>query len=126
MDRERALAALKHHLYAKDPDVAHEIYHPDAVLEFPQNGERFEGVENFKAWRAQYPAEVAFEIAAMRGCGDLWVAELRVRYDGGEQWYGVSIWELRGEKIARETIYGGEGWEAPEWRARWRAAPPLD
>jgi hypothetical protein len=31
--------------------------------------------------------------------------------------------ELRGEKIARETIYVTDAWEAPEWRARWRAAP---
>ena len=30
-----------------DEDVAHEIYHDDAVLEFPQSGERFEGVWMF-------------------------------------------------------------------------------
>ncbi|WP_143111449.1 hypothetical protein [Arthrobacter sp. ov118] len=38
----------------KDEDIAHEIYHDDAVLEFPQSGERFEGVENFREWRRQY------------------------------------------------------------------------
>jgi hypothetical protein len=27
-------------------DLAHEMYHEDAVLEFPQSGERFEGVQN--------------------------------------------------------------------------------
>ena len=27
-----------------DLDARHEIYHTDAVLEFPQSGERFEGV----------------------------------------------------------------------------------
>ena len=35
----------------KDEDISHEIYHDDAVLEFPQSGERFEGVENFREWR---------------------------------------------------------------------------
>ena len=32
----------------KDVDRAHKIYHDDAVLEFPQSGERFEGVANFR------------------------------------------------------------------------------
>ena len=41
---------------------AHEIYHDDAVLEFPQSGERFEGVDTFTAWRGQYPADVTFRI----------------------------------------------------------------
>jgi hypothetical protein len=35
-----------------------------------------------------------------------------------------SIVEFRGDKVSRETAYSMEPWEAPEWRARWRAAPP--
>jgi hypothetical protein len=42
----------------QDQDITHEIYHDDAVLEFPQSGERFEGVASFKQWRSQYPASV--------------------------------------------------------------------
>ncbi len=53
------------------------------MLEFPQAGERFEGVENFEHWRATYPAQVDFEVRRMRGRDDLWIAEIRVRYDGG-------------------------------------------
>jgi hypothetical protein len=126
MDRETALATLKHNLDTDDQDVAHEIYHQDAVLEFPQSGERFEGVENFKAWRRIYPAKVEYTMDRFRGRDDLWVAELRARYDGGAWNYGVSILEFRGDKVARETIYVAEGWEAPDWRAPWRAAPPRD
>src|SRR6188472_1024058 len=113
MDRNGARATLKHYLDATDNDVAHEIYREDAVLEFPQSGERFEGVENFKAWRKLYPAKVDYELKDMRGQGDLWIAELEIRYDGGPPWFGVSILEFRGDKVARETIYAGEGWEAP-------------
>jgi ketosteroid isomerase-like protein len=40
-----------------DVDRADEIYHEDAVLEFPQSGERFEGVATFTEWRRQYPAD---------------------------------------------------------------------
>lgn len=107
----------------KDPERSHAMYREDAVLEFPQSGERFEGVETFREWRSQYPAETSFELGEVRGQGEIWVVELTVTYDDGPKHFGVSILELREGKIARETIYVAEGFEPPEWRARWRAAP---
>jgi hypothetical protein len=125
MDEAAVRAALRHYFdhSATDEDVAHEIYSEDAVLEFPQSGERFAGIENFREWRRIYPATVEYELGRVRGGDDVWVAELRARYDGGPWNYGVDILEFRGDKVSRETIYVAEGWEAPEWRARWRAAP---
>jgi hypothetical protein len=38
----------------------------------------------------------------------------------------VQLLEFRDDKVARERIYITEGWEAPEWRARWRSATPAD
>ena len=40
MDESRVRAMLEQHFeYAgSDPDIAHEMYHDDAVLEFPQSG----------------------------------------------------------------------------------------
>jgi hypothetical protein len=119
--REMLLQNFEHS--ASDPELAHAMYHDDAVLEFPQSGERFVGVENFREWRSRYPASVEFEIREVRGSGHLWVAELTARYDEGPPHFGISIHEFRGDRIARETIYVGEGWEPPEWRAPWRAAP---
>jgi hypothetical protein len=104
-------------------DVTHEIYHDDAILEFPQSGERFEGVANFKQWRSQYPAGVTLEMRNLRGQGDLWVVEGAISYDDGPWQPAVNILEFRGDKVARETIYVTEPWDAPEWRAPWRAAP---
>jgi hypothetical protein len=123
MDAETVRGMLRQHfeIAESDPDKAHEMYHEDAVLEFPQSGERFEGVENFREWRRQYPAKTNFELGEIRGGGDVWVVELTVTYDGGPTNFGVSIHEFRGDKIARETIYVAEGFEAPEWRAQWRA-----
>ena len=106
-----------------DPERAHAMYREDAVLEFPQSGERFIGVANFLEWRSIYPASTSFEIREVRGQDDLWVAEISVRYDQGPASFGVSVLELREGKIARETIYVTEGWEPPEWRAQWRAVP---
>ena len=128
MDETGVRAALAHyfdHSAAREEDVAHEIYAEDAVLEFPQSGERFDGVENFREWRRRYPAtKVDFDIRRVRGSGDVWVVELRIRYDGGPWNYGVDILEFRGERVAHETIYVMDGWEAPEWRSEWWAAPP--
>jgi hypothetical protein len=119
----RAMLEQHFELSATDPIRAHEMYHEDAVLEFPQSGERFSGVENMRGWRSEYPAETTVEFREVRGSGDIWVAELSIAYDGGEPALGISIIELRDGRIARESIYVAEGWEAPEWRARWRDAP---
>jgi hypothetical protein len=51
------------------------------------------------------------------------VVEIRARYDGGVWLFGPALYEFRGDLVSRETIYVGQAWEAPEWRARWRAAP---
>jgi len=90
-------------------------------LEFPQSQERFVGNANFIDWRKIYPSSLEFKIRRIRGRGDLWVAENSIRYDGGPWNYGCSILEFRGDKVARETIYIDHGWEAPDWRAAWRA-----
>lgn len=125
MDATRFREMLERHfeLSRTDPVAAHAIYHDDAVLEFPQSGERFTGVANFREWRSAYPANVSFEITSVRGSDDIWVVELTARYDDGPVHFGVSVHELRGDRIARETIYVAEGWDPPEWRARWRDAP---
>jgi hypothetical protein len=123
MDEATVRAMLEQHFASKDPDVSHEMYHPDAVLEFPQSGERFVGVENMRGWRSNYPASTKMELREVRGRDDLWVAELSISYDDGPWNFGVSILEFRGDKIAREAIYVTEGWEPPEWRAQWRSAP---
>jgi hypothetical protein len=125
MDDSERRAQLKRHwdYAATDQDITHEIYHDDAVLEFPQSGERFEGVANFREWRREYPANLAFEMRHLRGSGDLWIAENSISYDGGPWQPTVNILEFRGDKVARETIYITEQWEPPEWRKPWRAAP---
>jgi SnoaL-like domain len=119
----RAILEQNFEYSRSDPERAHEMYHDDAVLEFPQSGERFVGVESFREWRSNYPASVSFEFQEIRGRDDLWVVELTASYDQGPVHFGVSIHEFRGDKIARETIYVSEGWEPPEWRAQWRSAP---
>jgi hypothetical protein len=123
-DAERRELLKRHWDFAaSNQDITHEIYHDDAVLEFPQSGERFEGVANFREWRRIYPTRLAFETRRVRGEGDLWVVENSIRYGDGAWQPTVNILEFRGDKVARETVYVTEQWDAPEWRSAWRAAP---
>ena len=116
-DRTRA-ALLRYLEYTGiDQEISHEIYADDAVLEFPQSGERFVGKRNFLEWRQQYPAAVQAKVRRIRGGGNLWIVEVSISYDGGEWQYGVSILEFRDNLVIHETIYGTPGWEAPTWRA---------
>jgi hypothetical protein len=121
---ERRTAEVRRHVEfaGVDEDIEHEIYHPDAVLEFPQSGERFEGVANMRGFRDRYPGHVRLRTPAITGDGDLWVAQTAVSYDGGAWQPAVAILEYRDEHVARETIYVAEPFDAPDWRAPWRSA----
>jgi hypothetical protein len=125
MDAAGARATLEYYWEhsGQDEDLAHTIYHDDAVLEFPQSGEQFVGVANFREWRGRYPAAVDFRIGEVRGGGDVWVVECSISYEGGPWQPAVDILEFRGDKVARESIYVTEAWDAPDWRAPWRASP---
>lgn len=122
------LSALRHHWEwsGKDEDAAHEIYHQDAVLEFPQSGERFEGVENFREWRRQYPADLSFHLRRISHREDLVVTEYLISYDRAPWMFTVSIMEFRDDRVAHERIYIMDGFEPAPWREPWRAEGRAD
>lgn len=74
-----------------------------------------------REWRSRYPAQTSITFRETRGRDDLWITELSIRYDDGPEAFGLAVHELRGDKIARETIYYAEAFEAPEWRSQWKA-----
>ena len=113
-------AALVHQFEpGRDLDETHELYHDDAVLEFPQSGERFVGKPSFLTWRKQYPAAVDYRLRRITGHGDLWVVELNVSYNGSPPMFGVSILCFRGERIVRESIYVTDGFDPSPARSEW-------
>ena len=128
LDDAALLVALRRHwdYTGRDEDVAHEIYHDDAVLEFPQSGERFEGVENFREWRRQYPARLRFHTRRITHRADLVVVENLISYDGAAWMPTVNILEFRGDRVAHERIYIMEPWPAAEWRSTWRSERTAD
>ena len=118
---QKIRAALDEHWAASDAndfETEHLIYHTDAVLEYPQSGERTRGRRNIQNQRATQPSKKRFTVGRIMGSGDLWVTELILTYDGKPS-YTVSIMELRGDKVARETQYFADPFVAPAWRAQW-------
>jgi ketosteroid isomerase-like protein len=124
MDPQAILDLVRQHWedLGTNVDRAHQMYREDAVLEFPQSGERFEGVANFREWRRQYPASLRFRLRRITAREDLVVVECSVSYNDGAWQDGIQLLEFRGDKVARERIYVMERWEAPAWRAPWRAS----
>ena len=114
-------AALDRHWIASDADdfeTEHRIYHENAVLEYPQSGERIRGRSNIQNQRASQPSKKRFAVRRILGGGDLWVTEFTLTYDGKPS-FTVSIMEFSGDKVARETQYFSDPFAAPAWRAQW-------
>jgi hypothetical protein len=119
--RDEAIrAALDKHWAASDAsdfETEHLIYHEDAVLDYPQSGERTRGRRNIQAQRSSQPNKKRFTVRRIIGSGDLWVTELILTYDGKPS-YTVTIMEFRGDKVARETQYFADPFPAPASRAQ--------
>ena len=120
--RDREIrAALDQHWAASDDndfETEHRIYHEDAVLEYPQSGERTRGRRNIQNQRTSQPSKKRFVVRRIIGGGDLWITEFILTYDGKPS-YNVSIMEFRAGKVARETQYYADPFVAPAWRAQW-------
>ena len=103
---------------ANDFEAEHQIYREDAVLEYPQSGERIRGRRKIQSSRAAQPNRKRFTVRRIIGAGDLWVTEFVLTYDGRPS-YTVSIMEFTGDKVARETQYFADPFPAPAFRAQW-------
>jgi hypothetical protein len=119
MDDAGIQAALNRHWTASDAndfDAEHAIYRDDAVLEYPQSGERIRGRQNIQASRLAQPNAKRFTVRRIVGQGNLWVTEFVLAYDGRPS-YSVSIMEFLDGKVARETQYFADSFEPGPSRA---------
>jgi hypothetical protein len=98
-----------------DADTEHAIYAADAILDYPQSGERFAGRSTIRAQRGGNPAERHFTIRRIQGSGDIWVSECIITYDGVPT-YSVSIMEFTDGQVTHETQYFADPFQAPAWR----------
>jgi hypothetical protein len=101
---------------AGDDRAEHAIYAADAILDYPQSGERFRGRSKIQAQRGGHPAERHFSIGRIVGGGGLWVSECVITYDGAPT-YSVSVMEVRDGLVTHETQYFADPFAAPSSRA---------
>lgn len=114
-------AALDRHWAASDVgdlEEEHRIYREDALLDYPQSGERIRGRRNIQASRAAQPNRKRFTVRRIIGAADLWVTEYVLTYDGRPS-YTVSIMEFLHEQVVRETQYFADPFDPGPSRAQW-------
>jgi SnoaL-like domain len=114
-------AALRRHWAASDDNdfaAEHEIYRADAVLDYPQSGERIRSRAKIEASRTAQPNAKRFTVRRMLGGGDLWVSELVMTYDG-KPYYVFSIMEFEHGEVVHETQYFSDPFEPGPSRAQW-------
>ena len=119
-DQEIREALNQHWAASNSGDFAteHDIYHDDAFLDYPQSRERIRGRNNIQITRTLQPNKKRFEVRRIIGSGDLWITELVLSYDA-KPFYTVSIMEFSGVKVAHETQYFADPFEAAAWRKQW-------
>ena len=113
MSDQTVRLALERHWNASDAndfDIEHEIYREDAVLNYPQSGERIHGRRNIQESRFVQPNKKRFRVQRIVGSGDLFVTEFVLTYDGAPS-YAVSIMEFRDGLVTSETQYFADPFE---------------
>jgi ketosteroid isomerase-like protein len=106
-------------LNAGDVGGMDELFHEDAVMEWPQSGERIVGGDNRRVVYDSFPQLPTISLRRLIGEGDLWVAQADLDYGDGDPYQSIFIFELRDGRIAQETAYWTKPFPAPDWRAAW-------
>jgi len=119
MDDGSVRQALVRHWQASDANdfkAEHDIYHDDAVLDYPQSGERIRGRHNIRESRFVQPSKKRFRVRRIIGSGDLWVSEFVLSYDGKPSDV-VSIMEFKSGLVVHETQYFADPFDPAPSRA---------
>jgi hypothetical protein len=143
VDHRKVLERFAEVMDRHDWDRLDEAVHPDIVCEYPQSGERFVGIENFRGQfvnypdldtsvshleelveGAQYALTPAYTLVAVEGSGDRGTSFVRVRYPDGSRWWAINFYELRDGLMARTRTFFAPDFDAPDWRAPFRDGDP--
>jgi SnoaL-like domain len=147
VDHRTIVDGLARVINAHEWDDLGRWIHEDAVWEYPQSGEVFIGLANIRAQFERYPgsepgtSEIqeiiggteyaltpAYTVIAIEGSGSKGTSIIRVRYPDNTLWWVVNVYELRDGRIGHSRSYFAPDFEAPAWRAPFRAGeltPPV-
>lgn len=141
-DHEALVRRFAKAMNTADRELMATAITPDYVTDWPQSGERVHGFDNLWAIVTNYPdagGRVAndldsvrthpasgmklmapsFTFVAVEGAGNTGTFTLKVRYPDGSDWWVVSLYRLRDERMASATTFFAPVFPAPEWRAKW-------
>jgi hypothetical protein len=116
LDKRRAIEEHWAASEAGDSELEHRLYAEDAILDYPQSGERFVGRSTIAEQRGHNPADRHFSLRRVTGTGSVWVSECIITYDGVPS-FSVSIMEFGDELVVHETQYFADPFDAPAARA---------
>src|SRR5260221_6249530 len=106
-------------MFRGDFDALRQDLAEDAVVDWPQSGERMVGRDACLMVYRNYPGgPPTYELRRITGGPDVFNVEAVGDY-GGQKTYLTSIVEFRNGKIVRQTDYWANPFEAPDWRAKW-------
>jgi ketosteroid isomerase-like protein len=140
VDHRELLSSFARVIRESDWDRLGDYLQPDAVVEYPQSGERFSGLENIRAQFTNYPGGLdqgstevdeiiggptfaltpMYTVIAVEGSGNRGTAIFRTRYPDGSNWWVINVYELRDGRIARSRNFFAPTFDPPDWRAPYR------
>jgi ketosteroid isomerase-like protein len=101
----------------RDIALFHEQFHADAVIDFPQSGERIAGEENRRGVYSSFPGRA--DVTRIVTGGALAIVEAKVDYAETKDWRAIFVYEFRDRKIEKATCYWAAPFEPAESRAEW-------
>lgn len=99
--------------------VMDELFHDDAVMDWPQSGERVVGAANRRSIYNSFPSLPEIKRRRLIVSGDVAVLEATLNYGDTTDYNTVFIFEFKDERIMKETAYWSQPFKAPDWRAKW-------
>jgi hypothetical protein len=142
VDHQQLAQRLMVGISGGDLGAIDDVFTEDVVEEYPQSGELIRGRENVRGIMAQAVRDYAsgeaeadlstlraratdehkilaplFTVVHVQGRGDAGTITLKTRFPDGVWWWVVVIYEVRGDKIARASIFFAPEFPPAEWRA---------
>lgn len=145
VDHRALFERLAERINRADWDAVREIFTEDVVMDYPQSGEVFSGVDNLLATFREYPEPLPeqgldpkprvhapedewvltplFTAVRVDNRGDGGTAMFRARYPDGSVWWVIIVYELRGDRMSKNTVFFAPILDPADWRAPFRVQP---
>ena len=101
----------------RDFDEFGAKYSADAVISYPQSGERITGRDNILAMVRAFPSAPTFAVTTTRAADNWVLVEADADYGGGTVWKAVIVYTVEGGSVVAETAYFAAPFEPATWRA---------